>query len=396
MKQYWRVLKLLWRKYAGATAAGLLVASALLFRLGSLAPHLTYSEQLSLASDNGLREIFLVNPLSLPLKLLQWLTTFAPVDHAAFIGRLPGVLLGLIAFYIFIYISRRWYGLRSTLFGAVLFATSAWFLHVARFAGTDILYLTAVLSLLAVHVGLHDHRNRALMFYGWLVVNLVLLFVPGFVWLVAISALLQWRTLIAAWQHLGSLWNRLGWQILTLAGISGLVYTFIKHPALMRTWAGLPDHFAAWQAVLRHIGESFAALAYNAPVNPQLWVGHLPLLDIFVLGLIVLGILFYVRHWRAQRTLLLFTYLLASGILAGLGGTVSLSILMPVAYLIATAGTAYGLHFWLRMFPRNPVPRGIGIALAGCLVLVTVFYNLKLYYEVWPHSPDTQRIQSQQ
>jgi len=396
MEQYWRLLKLLWRKYAGAVAAGSLVAAALLYRLSSLAPHLTAGEQQSLAASSQLKAIFLTNPLELPLKLLQWLTTLGPSTHAVFVDRLPSVLLALIAFYIFIYIARRWYGLRSTLFGAALFATSAWFLHVARFAGTDSMYLMAVLSLLAVHVGLHDHQKRPLMFYVWLVVNLILLFIPGLVWLVAISALLQWRTIIAAWQHLGNLWNRLAWHVLSLVGIGGLVYTFVRHPALIRVWAGLPEHFATWQITLRHIGESFSALAYRAPFNPQLWVGRLPLLNILALGLLVLGVVFYIRHWRAQRTQLLFVYFAAGGVLAGLSGGVPLSILMPIAYLVVTAGTAYGLHFWLRMFPRNPVPRGIGIALVGCLVLVAALYNLKLYYEVWPHNPDTQKIQSQQ
>lgn len=396
MKQHGRVLQQLWRAYAGRAAAGIAVAALVLYRLGSLAPHLTASEQQSLTASSQLKAIFLTNPLELPLKLLQWLTTLAPDNHAAFIDRLPSVLLALIAFYIFLYIARRWYGLRSTLFGAVLFATSAWFLHVARFAGMDILYVTAILSLLAVHVGLHDHQERPPMSYVWLIVNLILLFIPGFVWLVAISALLQWRTVCAAWRHLDTLWNRLGWHLLTAAGLGSIAYTFVKHPALIRTWAGLPDRFAAWQVTLGHIGESFSSLAYHAPFNPQLWVGRLPLLDVVALGLMVLGAIFYIRHWRAQRTQLLFLYSAAGGVLAGLNSSVPLSILMPIAYLVVTAGTAYGLHFWLRMFPRNPVPRGIGIALVGCLVLVAAFYNLKLYYEVWPHTPDTQKIQSQQ
>lgn len=396
MEQFRRTLKLLWHRYAGAGAAGLLVAAALLYRLDSLAPHLTMSEQKSLAANSDLKAIFLTNPLGLPLKLLQWLTTLAPANHAVFFDRLPSVLLALIAFYIFLYIARRWYGLRSTLFGAVLFATSAWFLHVARFAGTDILCITAVLSLLAVHVGLHDHQERPLMLYAWLIVNLILLFIPGFVWLGVISALLQWRTICAAWRHLDTLWNRLGWHLITATGLGGIVYTFVKHPVLIRTWAGLPEHFVTWQATLRHIGESFSSLAYRAPFNPQLWVGRLPLLDVLALGLMVLGTIFYIRHWQAQRTQLLFVYFAAGGVLAGLNGGVPLSIFMPVAYLVVTAGTAYGLHFWLRMFPRNPVGRGIGVALVGCLVLLAAFYNLKLYYEVWPHSPDTQKIQTQQ
>ncbi len=386
----------LWRAYAGKILAGLLVAGMLVYRLGSLVPRLMPTEINTLAGSSNLPATILANPLNLPLKLLQWIAGFLPEAHAVFFDRLPSVLLALVVFLIFVYITKRWYGLRSMLFGALLFATSAWFLHVGRFAGTDIEYLAGILALLAVHVGLHDHEDRPLMFYLWLLVNLVLLFIPGLVWFVVFSALLQWRTLGTAWRHLGTIWNRLAWHIALLAGLGSLAYTLVRHNNLLRTWAGLPEHFVTWQNTLRYIGASYTALAYHAPYNPELWVGRLPLLDIFVVAMALAGIAFYVRHWKAQRTHLLFGYLLLGGILAGLGGAVHLSVLMPLAYLIATAGTAYALHFWLRVFPRNPVARDFAIALMGCLVLLAAFYNVKLYYEVWPHDPDTAAIEAHQ
>jgi hypothetical protein len=107
-----------------------------------------------------------------------------------------------------------------------------------------------------------------------------------------------------------------------------------------------------------------------------------------------MGLVFYIHHWQAQRTHLLFAYVIFGAILVGFGGPVTMSILLPIVYLIATAGTAYTLHFWLRLFPRNPVARSFGIGLMGCLVMLAAFYNLKLYYQVWPHNPDTQAIES--
>jgi hypothetical protein len=280
------------------------------------------------------------------------------------------------------------------LLGGALFVTSAWFLHIGRFAGLDIEYLTAILALLAVHIGLQDHTNRPLALYAWLIVNLLLLFIPGFVWLVVGSALWQWRTLVTSWRHLDTIWNRLAWSLLALAGSGVLIYVLIRHASLIRQWLGLPEHFEAWQHILQNISQSYTALIYHAPFNPELWVGHLPLLDVFASAMMIMGLIFYALHWRAQRTHLLLGYFALGGILAGISGPVRISILMPVVYLVVTAGTAYALHFWLRMFPRNPLARGVGICLMTCLVLLAALYNLKLYYQVWPHNPDTSAIES--
>lgn len=395
MKQHGAFFARLGWAVAGKSMTGLLISALLVYRLASLVPHLTTTEQQTLETSSRLKDILLVNPLDLPFKLEQWLAHFAPATHAIFFDRLPSAFLALIAALVFIYITRRWYGRRSMVFGAVLFVTSAWFLHVGRFAGLDVLYLAAIPALLAVHVALHDHKDRPLVLYVWLLINMLLLFVPGLVWFVLFSFLLQWRTIVAAWRHLGTVWNRLAWTLLACAGLGLLTYTFVKHVHLLRSWAGLPAHFAPWQDILRRVGESFSALVWHAPYNPELWVGRLPLLDIFVSAMAIVGVAFYITHYRAMRTQLLFGYLVLSGLLIGLGGMVRLSILMPIVYLIATAGTAYALHFWLRTFPRNPIARSFGISLMGCLVLLAAFYNLKLYFVVWPHNPDTQAIESQ-
>src|SRR6185312_10911126 len=188
-----------WQRLGSGIFAVLPVTCLLMAGLSTTAPHLTASERLTVSTSKDAHAIF-ANPLNLPLKLLEWAAQQLPGGHETLTARLPAVLLAVTAFCIFLYIVRRWYGRRSMLFGCLLFAASAWFLHIGRFAGPDIEYVAALLALLPVHIGLYDHDDRPFMFYGWLMVHIALLGIPGLVWLVLLSAGWQWRAVVASWR----------------------------------------------------------------------------------------------------------------------------------------------------------------------------------------------------
>lgn len=380
-----------WRTPALVATGAIAAAIALLARLGSLAPRLSPTEQSTLAASANLHGI-LTNPTDLPLKLLQWLTTFAPGGHAVFFARLPSVVLALLALAIFTYLLHRWYGPRSTLLGFCIFVCSAWFLHIGRFAGPDAEYLLAVVSILAVHVGLYDHDDRPLMLYGWVLVNLLLLFIPGFVWFVLLGIWWQRAALMRAWSKLATHWNQVGVAAVAVAGLGAIAYCIVRTPNLWRRWAGLPAHLAPWQALAKNLAGTLTSFVYHGPHNPELWLGRLSLFDAFLSVMLLAGILFYAHHWRSARTRLLLSYLLLGAVLVALGGAVRLSVIVPIGYLVAIAGIAYVLHAWLHTFPRNPLARAAGISLVAVVIVLSCFYNLRQYFVAWPHNPDVAAI----
>jgi hypothetical protein len=351
---------------------------------------LSPTEKTSLASSLHWQAI-VNDPLNAPLKLLQSLTKFAPQSHSLIFDRLPSVTLALFSLALFIYILRRWYGPRSAVFGFSILVTSAWFLHVGRFAGTDIEYLAAIISLLAVHIGLRDRENRPAMQYFWLITNLVLLFIPGFVWFVLLNAFWQRAELAIMWQNLQPVWNRIGWLFLALIGLATLSFSFIRAPGLILTWLGAPSQ-SSWQSLLRQLVNTLSAFVYHGPHNSQLWLGQLPLLNAFLGLMLVAGIIFYIQHWQSGRTQVLFSYILLAIILVSLGGDVRLSVIVPMVYLVIVAGIAYVLRFWLSVFPFNPVARRTGIAIVIFVIGLSCFYGLQQYFVAWPHNPETVQV----
>jgi hypothetical protein len=273
--------------------------------------------------------------------------------------------------------------------GFVIMVTSAWFLHVGRFVGVDIEYFAGILSLLAIHVGLYDHDKRRFMIYIWLLTNLILLFIPGFIWFILLSLVWQRAELLVAWHKLSPLVNRVGWLILAAIGVGALIWSFVRTPHLIMTWLGLPQHFAAWTTVLRQLADTLGAFVYHAPQNSQLWLGRLPILNIFLIVMLLAGLVFYAKHWQAIRTRMIASYCLLGVILVSLGGPVNLSVIVPVVYLVIVAGIAYILHFWLSVYPRNPLARGFGFALLSAVIAVSCFYGLQQYFVAWPNNPQT-------
>jgi hypothetical protein len=391
MKQHRKRWHVQWRIAGLVAASGAATAGLLLAGLTSIVPRLTATEAHMLLTSAHPSNL-LADPLHLPLKLLQWSALASPIGGTVLLGRLPSVLLGLGSAFAFLHITRRWYGRRSMVLGTLLFITSAWFLHVSRFAGLDIEYLAGMLTLLVIHIGLYDHDDRPLMLFGWLLANLALLFIPGFVWFILLSLLWQWRVLIKTWQRLRPLWVRLLWSVLAAAGTAGLAARLVRSPALVMPWLGLPMHFINWWVTMRHVGGNFSALVYHGPHNPELWLGRLPLLDAFLSAMFVMGLVFYALHWRAARTRLIAGYLLLGAALAGLQGEVRLSVIMPLVYIVIVGGVAYTLYLWLRRFPRNPIGRLIGLAGIVLLVAVSCTYNLEQYFIAWPHNPETQQL----
>ena len=199
-----------------------------------------------------------------------------------------------------------------------------------------------------------------------------------------------WSTLIDGFRDTTACW----WQWLVLVVVAALflaplLLAFTRHPSLVQTWAGLPAHFTAPGHIVRQLVHSVSFLAYRGPIDPQRWLDRLPILDIFALVMLVLGVFFYARHAWAPRTRQLVGLGLVSAAFFAIGGPVSLSLVVPLAYLIVTAGIGFLLHEWLHVFPKNVLARSVGYTILGLVVGAACIYNLRSYFVAWPHSPST-------
>ena len=377
-----------WRENANVLIWVLLVLAGLaflmLYRLGSLVGGMSHAEILTIGSPVGWHGIF-HHPLDLPLKLARSIIFYLSPGHGQTLSRLPNVIFGSLAVLNFAWLIWLWHGYRTAVLATLLFATSAWTLHVSRFASSDVIYLWAITTLLLIQVLLHKFGGLKVVWYASLLLWGLMLYVPGMIWLMVIQVVTQRRSIAKAWSTERSIRKLLLSVAAIVIWLPLLIFDFTRHGEFI-AWLGLPSHFPSAAQLFKQFVGVFVHLFIRGPQYPELWLARAPVLDVLTLVVVCFGIYFYAKNWRASRTRSLGAFVGSSVILVGLGGAVSLSLPIALLYVIAAAGIASLLHDWLKVFPLNPLARSFGIGLVALAVALSCTYNLRAYFVAWPHN----------
>jgi hypothetical protein len=320
--------------------------------------------------------------------LLMWLLDFIP-GHQTWIFRLTSVIYAAVAISALVYILRRWYGPRTALFGFAILVCSAMFLHVGRLATPDIIFFAAIPLMLASNLLLYDYPERKTRLYLWVAVQLLALAVPGMIWFVLLNVVHQRSDLrqslngLKGWLPISALVALSVVLIVPLA--SGLLLGQAKVQSL--SLIGAPQTMPSISQLGKQASEAFVTISVRGNLPNDIWLNHLPVLDALLTVMLILGVNFYGKHLKAPRTILIAEYLLLAFILISVGPA-SFSLIAPIIYLIVAGGLAYLLHLWLKVFPRNPLARSLGIGLLIVAVVFSCGYSLRQYFVAWPHHPE--------
>lgn len=361
----------------------------LLFRLVSLVPNIGRVEHWLPTFRDSLSVIW-NTPLELPIVLSSAIVAaVSPVTGVGW-SRLPSVLLGFGLLMVAYWLFKRWYGYRMALFGTILLASSAWFLHASRLAAHDIVYPLSMMVLLALAALWHQPTWSKKLRYISAIAVALFLYVPGFIWLLIGVIAFEWRT-IARNVKQGKLQSGLALS-LGIILLAPLIHFLALDPSGYKPLLGLPaqlpnivdfgkEFLLVWQHIF--IG------GYSDPTRN---LAGLALIDIFTTVAFIVGIYLYSKHLKAIRTRQLIWLWVVGTILIALQGMVVISLLLPIVTVLAVGGIGYLLHMWLTVFPRNPYARIFGVGLMGLVLLFAVGYNLRNYYVAWPNNAETRAV----
>ncbi len=369
----------------------------LFYQLGSLLGGLSadeYSLQQQVATNAFNPESLLRNPLYLPYYLMLYLLQLGPF-HGPTALRAVGALFGLVGAASFFIILRSWYTQRVALLGTVLFMTSGWFLFSTRTASPESSYLL-LLPLIAGAVGLHAQPRSKLAFLSVFLLGPLLLYVPGVTWFLLPTMYIQRATILQSLRLIPT-WLSIVSIITAVVMLIPLV-AMVAWPAGMTALdnvlvlLGLPQSMPSLAAVLSNLSAIFGQVFFLNNNGPVSAVSKLPWLDITSSVLVLLGIIQFVRHYKLDRTKLLGIIGLLGIALLALGGPVSIVLLLPFVYLVATEGLRWLLELWLQVFPRNPFARGFAVIVVTILVLSIATYQVSRYFIAWSSVPETRAL----
>lgn len=364
------------------------VVMLLWFALGSLVPGMSGNEVFQKTSS-ATWQALVNNPLGAPYKILQFIPQYFK-HQEPWLMRSASAAVGMVVVSCFYYILNQWYTRRVAILGTLLFVCSAWFLHTARL-GTESIMYSLLIAAVACTIWLQKSRGSlfAVLVSGVLVI--VLLYIPGMIWFVVPAML--WQA-----QRIGDFLSRQNpgvLTILTLLGVAAMAplgWGLYQEPSLIRAYFGLPQTFPAPLEIIKNIASVPYHVFVRGPENPEAWLGRLPLLDWFGVIMFAVGAYAYYLKRRLDRTGLLVYVGVAGCVLVGLGGPVSLAVLLPFIYLVVAGGMALMLQQWFTVFPINPVAKTLGACLMTIAVLMSAYYNINHYFIAWPNNTDTKQV----
>ncbi len=376
----------------GLILGGAIVLSLLLwFRLGDQT--FGNAAQIEVSSRQAALNwhTILANPLNAPYAIVQRLVLMTGHDGIVAM-RAVSTLFAIATIGLFYLVARQWHNIRVAILATWLFISSAWFLHSARLATPEIIWLTGILGLVLLFSPRRERKHNWIALPTLLASLSVLLYIPGMVWLVILSLVLRRDNLRTYWRSTPQTLLRTASILLGLGLLIPLVRALVLTPKLLLPWLGFTDPIATPLVMLKHFLTVPKQLFINGPFDPVHWLGRVPLLSVFEIVMFLLGTYFYVRHIRSARSQFIIILSVAAWILIGVGGLVSLSLIVPTIYLVLTMGIAYMLHEWFKVFPNNPIARSFGVMVVATAILLTSVYQTRSYFVAWRYSPDTATV----
>ncbi len=390
-----KALKLFLKDYGAeillCTAGFLLVFLLLWFRIGSLTfGNAAEIEVTSRAAGSSLQAI-IENPLNAPYKLTQRAVMFAGYNGVTSM-RLVTTVWAVLAMVLFYLVARQWHSTRIAGLATWLFITSSWFLHTARLATPEVMWLVGLLGLVVVFTprSMREFRSVTLTVYAVLLASV--LYIPGMVWLVLVSLVIQRRNLAHAWDAARPIGLKILGIFSGLIIVTPLIFGLIRSPGLIAEWMGIGPDFGNIAEAATRLASIPLNLFLIGPDDPVRWLGQLPLLSAFEILMFAVGVYFYVSHRSASRARFILVLSALACLIIGFGGLVSLSLIVPAVYLFVATGVAYMLEEWLIVFPNNPLARLFGISLIVIAVLLTSIYQTRSYFVAWRYSPETIQV----
>lgn len=340
---------------------------------------------------------------SLTANLLYWPYYFLVYmarpffDDPILAARFVSASLGLVAVVSLLLIVQRWFTTRIGLLGVALFITNSWFLVIARQGTPQILSLTSLLLLLATSLWLVNRPKKLLPGLAFLLMCFSAWFVPYMPLLLAAAVF----ALFTRERRILKIIPKMVWISvigLTIAAVASMIWGLIIDSQQARLIFGLPEDISSLADFPVNAWLSVKAFVWQAPIQPQNWIGNLSLFDAFGLIMIVIGFYHHEGIFSGRRSLVLFGTLAMVFAMVSLNGgpdSLGFSMLLPLLVLMMISGVQDFLGKWQGVFPRNPLARFLSSLLVASVIGLSIFYNLSRAFTAWPKSPQVKALYSQ-
>lgn len=361
-------------------------AGLYLYRLGGFVSGNSVYETPKYLGINGVEALFSHLELA-PIKVLE-LAMLKIDEPNSTLLRLVSVLFVGISFIIFYRLILKWQTHRIAILSTLLFATSTFSLNLGRFSLQDSMYYLVIPSILLMGTWLRSKKYVKRVIYV-LPATAILLYLPGFFIIFAITLVVFRRRLMAAWRFCDVRLRLVGSAIATLLLVP-MVYGLVKYPSQITEFFGI-DRLTknGINDVVNRFIDIPNELFWSGLNEPHRWLYGTPVIDVVTVVFVVLGIYAFKKSVHTLRARLLVSLLLLCWLIISFSSVSTIALAIPLLYIFAAKGMAFMLQNWFIVFPRNPAARNIGAVFLFIPVFLSAGYNMQRYFAAWHDSPKT-------
>ncbi len=375
-----------WRQWRSAIFLIAAMVGFFGWHINSLTPGLSSAETNAVASSQSMGQIT-TNSSYAPHKLLQLVAWHLKPGNIVFM-RLPSILIALICLASLYYILQRWFGKTIGVLATFMAAATPWYAIMGRLAAPDIMLATPLAVGASILLLQKAKQHKFAAFILFIVALSISLYAPGVIWFMILALILRGRAFKRSLEGLSK--SRIAAGILLLLILlSPLIVASVGDMATTKTILGLPSHWPQPLGFIKSLAWGVLALVWRTPYHSSWMLGRLPGLDIIQIALAVFGT--YAMYQLARpKAQLLLVYLGFGLVLEALNSNLNLELLLlPAIFVLVGAGLRYLYFEWHGVFPHNPIPKFLALALIGLLTATQLLYGARYTLEAWPHSNDT-------
>lgn len=305
--------------------------------------------------------------------------------------RFVSAVFTLIAIILFYLLVKIWFNGRMALVGSILLLTNSITLNLAHQGAPFAALLLAPLAIfISYNWFVRTKSNRFLSFMTFIAVIAVSAYIPFMLWLILIAV-----TALSVYSN-KKLKKLKIWQLL-LAGCLYLIIlvplfvSLMGAPGQIRELLGIPLQLVDIKQYVFGIAQIISSIFIIAPAMPIIFLGNLPILDVFTAIMAILGMYFYIKRLKHRRSMILLSALFVMISVMALSSNFQIysGLLLAFMYIFAITGIIEILKQWYAYFPRNPLVRNFGVALVVIAIGLVSFYQLERYYVAWANAPET-------
>lgn len=316
------------------------------------------------------------------------------IDNMLIGARIVSVAFSLLATWALFVLLKRWFSVQVAAVGSLLFITSSWVLAISHQATPFIMLVICPLLLIASLTRFVNNKEHCFLSFLLMVSALALsayipyMFWPMLVVLLAMSILYRNKLLTLNKKQL------IVGAVLYTVLLLPLFISITQYPGQLKEFIGLPLELPTFSQYFKNFLWQFSTIFIYAQPFPELYVGRLPLLDIFSVAMVLLGIYHFIHHMPRRRIISFGFLFIVLALIIPLTDPyqIPMSAFVAIIYVLIAGGVYELLRQWFSYFPRNPFARNGAVVLVAIIIGLATLYNLQRFYVAWPNAPETKAV----